>query len=124
MNYSFIEKLAEEKIQEAQKQGAFENLPGAGQRLHMEDDSMVPQELWLGYKILHNAGFLPPEIQEKKDIQSMQQLLETIEDETERRQQVEKLNLMIRRLNMRRQRPIPLQEGQIYYEKLLDKINS
>jgi hypothetical protein len=42
--------IAERKILEAQKNGEFDNLPGKGKPLQLEDDSQIPEEL-LAYKI-------------------------------------------------------------------------
>ena len=39
--------------------GAFEDLPGRGVPLNMEDDSSVPQEWRLAYRLLHSTGLAP-----------------------------------------------------------------
>ncbi|PKM79135.1 MAG: hypothetical protein CVU88_07340 [Firmicutes bacterium HGW-Firmicutes-13] len=59
-------KIAEGKIQEAIQEGVFDNLPGKGKPLNLEDMSNVPPELRIGYKILKNAGILPEEFRLKK----------------------------------------------------------
>jgi hypothetical protein len=56
-----LDFLAEQKLAEAVSRGELDNLPGAGRRL--EDDALVPEELRLAYRILKNAGFVPPEVQ-------------------------------------------------------------
>jgi len=68
MSIFFFERLAEKRIQEAIRQGQFENLPGRGKPIIFEDDSMVPQDLRMAYKMLKNAGFIPPELQTEKEI--------------------------------------------------------
>ena len=77
---SFAPRLAEEKIRKAQQEGAFENLPGAGKPLRLEEDQLVPEELKLSYKILKNAHCLPPEMELRREILSMQDLLGSLED--------------------------------------------
>ena len=47
--------LAEERIREAQKNGAFDNLPGKGKPLVLEDFSLVPADLRLAYYVLKNV---------------------------------------------------------------------
>ena len=79
-----IQSIAEQRIAEAQEQGAFDNLPGAGRPLQLEDDSHIPPELRMAYKVLRNAGCLPPEMQERKDIANLADMLEQCEDEQER----------------------------------------
>ena len=53
-----IALVAEEKIKEAQKEGIFDNLPGAGKPLVLEDLSHIPQEMRMAYTILRNSGHL------------------------------------------------------------------
>ena len=77
--------LAEQRILEAQRQGALDDLPGRGQPLVIEDLSGVPEELRMGYKILKNAGFLPPELQLQQELVTLQELLERCRDEEERK---------------------------------------
>ncbi|HEY7527996.1 MAG TPA: DnaJ family domain-containing protein, partial [Candidatus Deferrimicrobiaceae bacterium] len=60
--------LAESKIREAMERGEFDRLPGAGKPLSLDDDSMVPHELRVAYRILKNAGCLPPELELRKEI--------------------------------------------------------
>jgi hypothetical protein len=58
-----LELLAEKKIEEAVSRGDFDDLPGAGRPLDLTDDPLVPEELRLAYRILKNAGFVPPEVE-------------------------------------------------------------
>ncbi|MCO7125823.1 DUF1992 domain-containing protein [Sporolactobacillus shoreicorticis] len=79
-----IEIMAEEKIQEGLKSGAFDHLPGKGKPLVLEDLSAVPKDLRAGYKVLKNAGMLPEELQIKKDMVTLNDLLQCCEDDKER----------------------------------------
>ncbi|MGH8119134.1 MAG: DnaJ family domain-containing protein [Gammaproteobacteria bacterium] len=60
--------LAEQAIFAAMERGAFDHLPGAGNPLPWEDDSMVPEELRVDYRVLKNSGFIPPEAGLRKEI--------------------------------------------------------
>lgn len=60
-----LELLAERKIAEAVSRGEFDDLPGTGRPLDLEDDALVPEELRLAYRILKNAGFTPKEVRDK-----------------------------------------------------------
>ena len=42
--YSAIDRI----VAAGQAEGAFDNLPGAGKPLHLDDDSMVPEEDRIG----------------------------------------------------------------------------
>ena len=55
--------IAELKIAEAIANGDLDNLPGEGRPLELDDNSLVPEELRLAYRILKNAGFVPPEVE-------------------------------------------------------------
>ncbi|HDM75666.1 MAG TPA: DUF1992 domain-containing protein [Deltaproteobacteria bacterium] len=120
--FDCIHKIAEERIKEALDRGEFDNLPGAGKPIKFDDKHQVPEELRLAYKILKNASCLPPEIELKKEIQTVEELLEGIEDEQEKYRQIKKLNFLILKLNMARSVPVNMEEHQVYYEKIVDKI--
>jgi len=99
---SFFDRLVEERIQQAQEEGAFDNLPGKGRPLRLEDDSLVPEDLRLTYKILKNSGCLPIEMELRKEIFSLRQLLDAAVDADTRREIRRELNLLILNLNLRR----------------------
>ena len=72
--WSVIQLVAERRIEEAQSQGLFDNLPGAGKPLELEDLSHVPEDMRMAYKILRNAGCLPPELEERKEINRLEDI--------------------------------------------------
>ena len=117
-----FQKIAEKKIKEAVKKGQFDDLPGAGEPLKMEDDSNIPEDLRLAYKILKNADCLPPELQLKKDIRQMEDMLESIPDEKEKYRQIKRINYKVMQLNMMGHKSPLLEEKEIYYKKLVDKL--
>lgn len=80
----FLERLAERKIQEAMQDGAFDNLPGRGQPLPLDDDAAVPEELRTAYKILKNAGFVPPELEWRREVLRLQDLVAAASDDPSR----------------------------------------
>jgi Domain of unknown function (DUF1992) len=44
-------------------QGEFENLPGAGKRLNLEDYFSTPEDLRMAFSILKNANCAPAEVE-------------------------------------------------------------
>jgi len=72
---SLLERLADAHIEAAAERGEFDNLPGAGKPLPPDDAQHVPAELRAGYRLLKNAGFVPPEIQTRRDIRDIEDLL-------------------------------------------------
>ncbi|MBW1707685.1 MAG: DUF1992 domain-containing protein [Deltaproteobacteria bacterium] len=118
-----FQKIIEKRIKEAQKRGEFDELPGSGEPLNVEDDSHVPEDLRLAYKILKNADCLPPELALKKEIRQMEDMLEKIPDEKEKYRQIKRINYKILQLNMMGRGSSPLlAETEIYYGKLVDKM--
>ncbi|MFP7494334.1 DUF1992 domain-containing protein [Terribacillus saccharophilus] len=79
-----ISLLAEERIKKAEANGEFRNLPGAGKPLELEDLSGVPEDMRMSYKVLKNAGYIPPEMQLQKEIVSLRDLLRACTDDAER----------------------------------------
>lgn len=67
--------VAERHILDAQTKGEFDNLPGSGEPLTLDDDSHVPAELRAGYRLLKNAGCLPPELEQRKEALALADLL-------------------------------------------------
>jgi len=116
------EKIVEQRIKEAMEKGEFDDLPGKGKPLPLEDDSHVPEDLRLAYKLLKNADCLPPELLEKKEILQMEDMLAAIPDEKERYKLIKKINFKIMKLNVMGRKSPLLEEKQIYYKKLIDKI--
>ena len=114
-------KIIEQRIREAQENGEFDNLPGQGEPLDFEDEGHVPEDLRLAYKILKNADCLPPELELKKEIRQMEDLLESIPDEKEKYRLIKKINYKVMKLNIMGHKSPLLEERQIYYKKLIDK---
>ena len=98
----FFSLIVEERIQEAQKEGVFDNLPGKGKPLKLDDDSSVPEDLRLTFKVLKNSNCLPIEMEMRKDIFNLRQLLNTVIDTETRRELRRELNLLTLNLNLRR----------------------
>lgn len=119
---SIIDDLVEQKIKASRERGDFDNLSGQGKPLQLEDDSFVPAELRTGYRMLKNAGFLPPELERRKDIQEAEALLCHVEDNAERLRLVRKISLLKAQLAKHRQQLSAGLQEQVYREKLLAKV--
>jgi hypothetical protein len=95
----FLQNIVEERIQEAQREGLFDNLPGKGKPLKLDDDSAIPDDLRLTFKILKNSNCLPIEMELRKEIFNLRQLLDAAIDPETRRELRRGLNLLILRFN-------------------------
>jgi hypothetical protein len=95
-----FERIAEERIQRAAEQGVFDNLPGKGKPFAFDDDSMIPEDLRLAWKILKNSGCVPPEVETRKQIFSLRQLFDAAIDPEDRRRLRRELNHALLRLHL------------------------
>jgi len=114
-------KIVEQRIKESLEKGEFDNLPGKGEPLVIEDDSHIPEDLRIAYKILKNADCLPPEVQDRKEIMQMEDMLASVPDDLERYKLIKKINYKIMKLNMSGKKSPLLEEKQLYFKKLVDK---
>src|SRR5436853_3248897 len=60
--------ISDRKIQEAQEDGEFDNVPGAGKPLNLDDDLFIPAHLRAAHRILKNANVPPDWIQLDRDL--------------------------------------------------------
>src|SRR6058998_107776 len=116
-----FQRIAEQRILEAQRKGEFDNLPGKGKPLELEDLSWVPEELRIGYHVLKNAHVLPPEAELLKDIHTLEDLLKHIEDEDERKALAKSIQWKIIHLDILKRRSFSLETVRHYGGKLARK---
>ncbi len=117
-----IQQLAEEKILAAIERGDLDNLPGNGGPLKLDDNAAVPEELRAGYRLLKNSGYLPPELQLRKEIQDVEELLQHVDTRSEESSLMRRLSLLRSRLARDGREPGLLAEEGRYREKLLRRM--
>jgi hypothetical protein len=117
-----FEQIIEARIKKAQDEGAFDNLPGAGQPLDLEDDRHIPEDLRMAYKVLKNADCLPPELQLRKEIRRTEDLLAGMTATVHKYRTIKKLNYLILKLNALRDTNAALDIPQRYYGDLVERL--
>ena len=109
-------------ILDAQRKGELDNLPGSGEPLSLDDDSHVPAELRAGYRLLKNAGCLPPELEHRKEAVMLTDLLKGVQESDPRYAELSRrlalLELKLRQAGLN----TDFLRGD-YADKLLHKIN-
>ena len=120
----FFERVAENRILEAMEAGLFDHLEGMGQPFKFEDDRHVPPELRLAYKMLKNAGCLPPELELRQEVVRLQDLVATMPDTAEKLKQMRRLNFFVMKLQMMRPVSADLLEHDLYTPKVLERLGS
>ena len=106
-----LDFLVEKRLEEAVSRGELANLPGEGRPLALDDDALVPEDLRAAYRILKNAGYVPPEVQALTEIAQLEALVSNEgEDVAARSKAARKLALLRTRIENR------------YYDKAVAKL--
>jgi hypothetical protein len=79
-----FDDLVEQRIRNAMADGSFDDLPGRGRPLRLDDDALVPEDMRLAYRVLKNAGYLPEALALRREISDIQVLVDRIADADER----------------------------------------
>ncbi|OOC62214.1 DnaJ family domain-containing protein [Paenibacillus ihbetae] len=93
-------RLAEQKIEEAVRNGELDNLSMAGKKLPVDDLSHIPEDLRMSYRIMKNAGYVPEEVSLRKECLRLHDLLAAARNDGEQEQLRRKLNEKHLRLQM------------------------
>lgn len=115
-------KIIEHRIQKAQERGDFDNLPGSGKPLRFEDDSHVPEDLRMAYKVLKNGDCVPAELELKKEIRSTRELVASLPDTAQKYHAMQKLNFLVTKLNTMRESAVDFEEQQVYTAKIVERL--
>jgi hypothetical protein len=74
-----LDALVERRIAEAIARGEFDDLPGSGRPLALDDDPLVPEEQRVAHRILKNAGYIPPELEQISEVNRLLAAIERAE---------------------------------------------
>lgn len=117
---SLLDSLAEKHIGEAQARGEFDDLPGTGVPLDLGNDALVPEELRAAYRMLKNAGCLPPELESHAEIRDIETLLRAADNEDERGRLLARLQFLLLRAPLGRRGGLSVEAD--YSEKIAEKL--
>ncbi len=120
--FAVFAQIAEKKIKDAMDNGEFDSIEGKGKPLCLDDDSHIPPEYRLAYRILKNSGYMHPEVEQRKEVETIYSMLDSCEDEQEVYKKVQKLNLLVAKINAKRRTPVYLELDQVYYKKVIERI--
>ncbi|WP_018864442.1 DUF1992 domain-containing protein [Thioalkalivibrio sp. ARh3] len=93
------EAQVEAKLAEAARRGEFDDLPGAGRPLELDDDRDVPEELRMAFRVMKNAGYVPEAVRLRGEIASAEALLQAADDAAARDRAARRLRVLLDRLN-------------------------
>jgi DnaJ family protein C protein 28 len=63
-----LESLTEKRLREAIENGEFDDLPGKGEPIDLQENPFEDPDLRVVHRLLRNAGFAPAWIEERKEI--------------------------------------------------------
>jgi DnaJ family protein C protein 28 len=66
-----IELIADRKIEEAMQEGKFDDLPGKGKPLPLDEEWFAPPELRPAIRLLKSAGVLPDWMERAREIERL-----------------------------------------------------
>jgi Domain of unknown function (DUF1992) len=79
-----LDALVEQRIAAAAARGELDDLPGTGVAPGLGDDAQVPQEVHAANRILKNAGFAPPAVEQLRALSDLQDELNAVSDRATR----------------------------------------
>lgn len=79
-----LERIIEEKILEAIKNGEFDNLEGEGKPQNLDEYFAAPEDVRVGYSLLKSNKFVPPEVGLLKEIGELKEKLKDEKDASQR----------------------------------------
>jgi hypothetical protein len=89
-----LRRLAERRIEDAMKEGKFDNLRGAGQPIELEDAPVDEdaRATWWALRILRHNDFTPEEVRWRKQVDLLRDAIGHVLEES-------KLELLVARVN-------------------------
>lgn len=97
-------RIANNKIDEAIKEGKFDNLPGQGKPLDLSDDEHIPPEMRLAFRIMKNAGVSPIEVSLRNELNSLKEELKHTQSQEQRKKLEREIQWMCLRMSMMTER--------------------
>lgn len=79
-----LDALVEQRIAAAAARGQFDDLPGTDTQQVLADGLLVPEEVWVANRILKNAGFVPPAVEQLRALCDLQKELRAVSDRVTR----------------------------------------
>ena len=116
--------VAEQKIQEALRNGEFDQLPGAGKPLQIEDLAHLPPEVRMAYTILKNSGYVDTPQDMRCPLSPDKELKRSSPEEGTTNDNLRKLDVMLRRVRRARGQAdfLPPILDSLYLDKLLKRV--
>ena len=98
---SALRRLADRRIEEAMREGKFDNLPGAGKPIDLEPmpADETARLVWWALRLLKQNDFIPEEVRWHKALDRLREALNTVDDEAELAKLVAQINDLVHKIN-------------------------
>lgn len=98
---SVFRRLADKRIEDAMAEGKFDNLPGRGEPIEIDEapTDENARALWWALKIMRQNDFVPDEIRWRKAVDKLKAELHTADSEQLVRRLCEQINELVHKLN-------------------------
>lgn len=116
-----LDTLVEARIEHAIERGDLNGLSGQGRPMALDDDACVAPELRLAYRILKNAGYVPEEVELRREIANLAALIDETEG-AERTRAIARRDWLRARLALRRRGGSSLLEHREYAERVARRL--
>ena len=83
----------------------FDDLPGAGALLNLDDDALAPEASRAAYRVLKNSGYAPAEVEALRDLREVEQAWAREHGDAERSVLIGKLNVLLARRHRAQTKP-------------------
>ncbi|MFW0778618.1 DUF1992 domain-containing protein [Rossellomorea marisflavi] len=97
MDFSTL--MSEQRIRKAYEEGEFNELPGLGKPMDLNDDAGIPEELKMAHRMMKNAGYSTEEAGLKQEMMRIEDLIRTCEDDVEAKSLHRELNEKVLKYN-------------------------
>jgi hypothetical protein len=123
---SALRRIADRRIEEAMREGKFDNLEGAGKPLNLEP---MPAEenarmTWWMLRILHKNDFTPDEVRLRKSIERLREELGRLTDVRKLPALVTCINQLVHKINTLGTNAIDLAVTPVDLEAERDRLNA
>jgi hypothetical protein len=98
-----FERIAESKIREAIARGEFDNLEGKGKPIDQDAYFAAPDDVRLAYSMLRSNGFVPEEVELRREAAALREQLGACEDPEARRRLTRALNDVLLKVDVLRE---------------------